>query len=99
VSWGYDSTGQEGPPLNFSVSLTSGAGPSLENPAATVAFLPGVAGYGCTLSGLASNTVYAVAVQAIGASSLLSGQVSTVPINYRVTPLSNVDSLTAVPTA
>ena len=99
VSWGYDSTGQGGPASEFSVSLAAGASPSLANPAATVAFLPGVAGYGCTLSGLASNAPYTVAVQAIGASSLLSGPISTVPIIYQVVPLSNVDSLIAVPTA
>jgi hypothetical protein len=99
VSWGYVSTGQGGPPSEFSVSVTSGPGASIENPAATVAFLPGVAGYGCTLSGLASNTLYTIAVLAIGASSVLSGPVSTIPINYLVNPLSNVDSLIAVPTA
>jgi hypothetical protein len=99
VSWGYDSTGQGGAPSEFRVSLTSGPGPSIENPTATVAFSPGVAGYGCTLSGLAANALYTVAVQAIGASSVLSSPVSMVSIHYRVNPLSNVDSLTAIPRA
>ena len=99
VSWGYDTTGQGGPPSDFRVSLTVGAIPSLEEPAATVAYLPGVAGYGCTLSGLASNTLYIIAVQAIGSSSVLAAAASTVPMNYRVNPLSDVDSLIAIPTA
>jgi len=99
VAWGYDVTGQGGPPVQFNVTLTPGSTPSLANPAMTVAYLPGVAGYGCSLSGLASNTLSTIAVQAVGASSLLSGPVKTVALNYRVNPLSNVDSLVAIPSA
>jgi hypothetical protein len=99
VAWGYDTTGQGGPPAQFHVTLTPGATPSLTSPAATIPYSPGVAGYGCSLSGLANNTLYTVAVQAVGASSGLSGPASTVAINYQVHLLSNVDSLVAVPSA
>ena len=99
VSWGYDTTGQGGAPSRFSVILTTEAGAYLAIPAASVAYLPGVAGYGCTLSGLVSNTPYIVAIRAIGASSLLVGPASTIPMNYRVNPLSHVDSLVAIPMA
>ena len=99
VSWGYDSTGQGGPPSTFNVTLTAGATPSLANPVASIAYLPGVAGYGCTLSGLAGKTLCTIAVQAVGASSVLLGPVATVPITYLVTTLSDVDSLVATPMA
>ena len=93
VSWGYDPTGQGGPPSQFAITLTPGPA----SPAATVDYLPGVAGYGCTLSGLASPNSYTIAVQAIGASSLLASVTSSVAIDYLVNPLSNVDALVAVP--
>ncbi len=113
VSWGYDATGQGGTPALFNVTLTAGttpshanpvasiAGttPSHANPVASIAYLPGVAGYGCTLSGLAGNTSYTIAVQAVGASSVLLGPVATVPITYLGTTLSDVDSLVATPMA
>jgi hypothetical protein len=98
VSWGYDGTGQGGSPVQFIVTLTPGLVASLSDPVATVAYLPGVSGYGSFLSGLASNTVYTIAVQAIGVASDLSGPPRTVAINYQVNPLSNVDSLVAIPT-
>jgi hypothetical protein len=95
VAWGYDTTGQGAPPSLFNVVLT-GVGSSSP---VTVAYLPSVAGYGCTLSGLASNASYTIAVQAVDPSGLLSGPAATVAINYQVNPLSNVDSLVAVPSA
>jgi hypothetical protein len=93
VSWGYDSTGQGGPPTQFAVTLTPGPA----SPAATVAYLPGVAGYGCSLSGLVPTNSYTIAVQAIGAPSLLTSVASSVAFDYLVNPLSNVDALVAVP--
>jgi hypothetical protein len=93
VSWGYDSTGQGGPPSRFDVTMTPGPA----NPVATVAYLPGVAGYECSLSGLVTGNSYTIAVQAIGASNLLASVASSVAIEYLVNPLSNVDSLAAVP--
>jgi hypothetical protein len=97
VSWGYDSTGQGGPPSVFNVSVTTGPTHPLANPATSVAYLPGVAGYGCTLSGLPADVLCTIAVQAVGSSSLLLGPVVTVPITYFSTSLSNVDSLNATP--
>ena len=99
VAWGYDPTGQGGPPSEFNVTLTAGPIASLSSPSATVAYLPGVAGYGCTLSGLSSNSSYTIAVQAVGASSRPNGLAKTVAINYQVSPLLNVDSLVALPSA
>jgi hypothetical protein len=99
VAWGYDSAGQGGAPAQFNVTLTPGSTPSLASPVATILFSPGVSGYGCSLSGLASNTLYTVAVQAEGSSSRLSGIARTVEINYQVHPLSNVDTLVAIPSA
>jgi hypothetical protein len=92
VTWGYDTTAQGGSPSQFAVTLT----PSLGTPTATIAYQPGVAGYGCTLSGLASNTQYTIAVQAIGSNNL-PGPVGMVAIYYQVSPLSNVDALVALP--
>ena len=99
VAWGYDSTGQGGAPAQFVVALATGATSSPASLAATVDYLPGVAGYNCSLSGLASNTSYIVAVQAVGASSELLSPAVTVAINYQASPLSNVDSLVAIPSA
>ncbi len=96
VTWGYDATAQGTAPAQFALTLTTGATPSLGTPLVIVDYLPGVSGYGCTLSGLASNTLYTIAVQAVG-SNHLSGPVGTVALNYRVSPLSNVDSLVALP--
>jgi hypothetical protein len=99
VSWGYDATGQGGAPVQFHVFLSTGATASLASPVATVAYLPGVSGYSCSLTGLAGNTLSTIAVQAVGASSDLVGGVKTVAITYQVNPLSNVDSLVAIPSA
>jgi hypothetical protein len=99
VAWGYNTTGQGAPPSLFNVFRT-GVGPSSPaSPPATVSYLPNVAGYGCTLSGLASNTSYSIVVQAVDPSGLISGPAATVAINYQVNPLSNVDSLVAIPSA
>ena len=107
VSWGYVPTGQGGAPSLFNVTLTTGTTPSTTNgttPSTTnlvvsIAYLTGVAGYGCSLSGLAGNTPCTIAVQAVGASSVLLGPVATVPITYLATTLSDVDSLVATPMA
>jgi hypothetical protein len=93
VSWGYDATGQGGPPTRFDVTRTTG--PS--SPVASVAYLPGVAGYGCSLSGLVPTNAYAIAVQSIGATSLLASVAGIVTIDYLVNPLDVVDALVAVP--
>ncbi len=95
VSWGYDATGQGGPPSQFNVSLTPGPTASLTNLAASVAYFPGVAGYGCTLSGLPADVLCTIAVQPVGSTSLLLGPVATVPITYFSISLRNVDSLIA----
>jgi hypothetical protein len=96
VTWGYDATGQGGTPSEFAVTVTAGATPSLGTPTATIAYQTGVAGYGCTLTGLANNSLYTIAVQAIGSNNL-SGPVGTVELDYRVSPLSGVDSLVSLP--
>jgi hypothetical protein len=93
VSWGYDSTGQGGPPSQFAVTLIPGPA----SPVATVDYLPGVPDYGCSLSGLVPGNSYTIAVQTIGASSLLASVASSVALDYLVNPLSNVDSLVAFP--
>ncbi len=99
VSWGYDATGQGGPPARFNVYLTPGPTATLAGPAATVAYLPGVSGYGCSLSGLPANTPLTIAVQAVGASASLAGVAATVAAEGRVAPLGDVDSLAAVASA
>ena len=99
VAWGYVSTGQGGPPSQFVVTLTPEGASIPASPASTVAYMPGVAGYGCTLSGLASNTSYTIAVQAQGASSGLLSLASTIVINCQVSPLSDVNALAAIPSA
>lgn len=99
VSWGYDSKGQGGPPSLFNVTVTTGSTPSLANPTASIAYQPGVPGYGCSLSGLVANTPCTIAVQAVGASGELVGPIATVPITYLATPLSDVDFLVVTPMA
>jgi hypothetical protein len=99
VAWGYDTTGQGGPPVQFNLLLFEEGTSMLAMPTATVAYLPGVAGYGCTLSGLASNSLYRIVVQPVGNSDVLAGPTSTVAINYQVNPLQDVDSLVAIPSA
>ncbi len=97
VTWGYDPAGQGGPPSTFDVGLTAGTTPSSGSPAATVVYQPSVSGYGCTLSGLASNTEYTIAVQAIGVTNLLAGPLVAIGLDYRVALLGNVDSLVGLP--
>lgn len=99
VVWGYDPRGQGGPPAQFNVSMAVGTTASFSTTAATVTYLTGVTGYGCTLSGLSSNTSYVIAVQAVGIAGRLPGPVKTVGIKYQVSPLQYVDSLVAVPSA
>jgi hypothetical protein len=99
VSWGYDSSGQGGPPSLFNVTLSTGSTASLANPIVSIAYLPGVLGYGCSLSGLVGTTLYTIAVQSVGASSELLGPIATVPITYLATSLSDVDSLVVTPMA
>ena len=94
VSWSYDEAGQGGPPSLFAITLTPGPA----GPVATVAYLPGVAGYGCSLSGLSSPGTYTIGVRALGSSSLLAGVVATVAVDYRPSPLGAVGSLAASPT-
>ena len=55
VSWSYSSAGQGGLPSGFFVYLTPGAVANYANPAATVPFVPGRAGYTCNLTGLADQ--------------------------------------------
>jgi len=99
VSWGYNSSGHGAPPSQFNVYLTPGPTPSLVTPAATVAYLPGVSGYGCTVSGLASNALTSISVRAVGPSGALAGPAATVAVDGRISPLADVDSLAAVATA
>ena len=93
LAWGYDSTGQGGAPSRFDVTMNPGP----TGPVASVAYLAGVSGYECTVSGLAPNISYAISVRAVGASSVLTSVASTVLIDYLVSALNGVDSLAAVP--
>lgn len=99
VSWGYDAKGQGGPPSLFNVTLAVVPTPSPSNPVASIVYLPGVAGYGCSLAGLPANIPCTIAVQAVGTSGVLLGPVATVPITVFATPLSGVDSLVVTPMA
>jgi len=92
AAWGYDASGQGGPPSRFALTLTPGPA----SPVTMVDYLPGVAGYGCNLPGLADGTSYTIEVRAIGESSLLASVAATVAIDYRSTPLGDVDTLHAV---
>ena len=99
VSWGYDPTGQGGPPVSFQLTLSSNPSTPIANPTATVAYLPGVSGYGCSFSGLPDNTPCTISVWAIGLTSLLIGPVASVSVTSYSTVLSGVDSLVAMPKA
>src|SRR5205823_5244328 len=56
LAWGYDSTGQGGPPSRFDVTMNPGP----PGPVATVDYLVGVSGYECSVSGLIPDTSYAI---------------------------------------
>ncbi len=99
VSWGYDRTGQGGPPARFDVTLKPDSGSAPPGPSATVAYLPGVAGYGCSLSNLAGGVSYAIAVRAVGASALLVSAPATVTLEYPASSLARVEALAATPSA
>jgi hypothetical protein len=99
VSWGYAATAQGGSPSGFTVKLTEVTSPLLAIATSTVAYQAGVSGYGCTLTGLSSNTQYSIAVTAIGASNNLPGPSVAVGLDYRVAALSSVDCLVAIPMA
>ena len=99
VSWGYNPTAQGGAPATFEVDLTIGAHPSTGSPAASIAYSPGVMGYGCTLSGLAAGVPSTVSVRALGPSSLLVSPTATISVMDLATLLSDVDALLATPTA
>lgn len=99
VSWGYDPTGQGGAPSEFDLSLAVGPVALPPGLAASVPYLPGVSGYGCTISGLPGDTPCTIAVRAIGASATLLGPVATTSLTYLSTVLTGVDSLEATPTA
>ena len=99
VSWGYDPSGQGGPPVRFRVDLTPVGSTPTTDPAATIDYLPGVSGYGCSLGGLAGNTPSTIGVRAVGASNLLVGEARTVAITYPAPSLADVDMLVAVPSA
>ena len=66
VSWGYNPAGQGGPPSQFQVDLAAGPTPTFASPAAIVAYLPGVSGYGCSASGLAVASLTTIAVRPSG---------------------------------
>ena len=99
VTWGYSTTGQGASPSGFNVNLTAASLPSPVNPAATVAFLPNVYGYACSLSNVPEGVPCSIAVQAVGGSGGPSGPVATFSFTYVATPLSGVDSLVAAPIA
>ena len=95
VRWGYDPSGQGGPPSSFLVTLTPGPA----GPAASVAYRPGAAGYGCGLSGLVAGVRLAIIVRAVDASGTIQGLAASVAMAYPATNLGGVDALVAVPTA
>jgi len=98
VAWSYDATGQGGPPSRFDLYIApEGAGPPA-SPSASVGYLPGQAGYRCTLSGPPGAATASVAVQAVGPSPWLLGPTATVAARCSIVALSNVDALTARPT-
>jgi hypothetical protein len=99
VAWGYVPIGREAIPIRFAVYLTPGSSPDLSTPAAVVPYAAGTVGYECSLSGLADQTSYIVAVRAIGPSPLLAGEVESVPVFHEVAPLQGVDALIGISSA
>ena len=95
VAWGYDPTGQGGPPTSFLVAIGVASATGSGFGSATLDYLPGVAGYGCSLAGLPANTPCLVTVRAVGSSSLLAGPIATALVIDPATPLGAVDSLVA----
>jgi hypothetical protein len=98
ATWAYNPGGQGSAPTGFYVYLSAGNQANYANPAATVAYVPGRAGYSCALSGLADATLYTVAVRAYNATAIEPNTTVIATVIGDSTPPENVDSLTAVPT-
>lgn len=99
VAWGYVATERAATPVRFAVFLTQGATSDLSNPAANIPYAAGTIGYECTLSGLADQAYYTVAVLAIGPSPHLVGEPEEVPVFHAVARLQCVESLVGTATA
>ena len=103
LSWSYDPAGQGGPPARFNVT-SSFAGIEaipglLDFPTRQVAFVPGLAGYGCRLDGLTTGTAWTFEVQAIGDSDAITGPIASASLNKQSGALAAVDGLVAIPSA
>lgn len=98
VTWSYAASGQGGPPARFDVYQGASGLPQPPAPAASVGYLPGQAGYSCSLSGLPAGPTATITVEAVGPAPWLIGPAAAVTVRSLIVPLSDVDALTASPT-
>ena len=103
VSWSYDPSGQGGSPTRFDVT-SSVAGMSaipglFSFPTRQVAFVPGLAGYGCRLDGLTTASAWNIEVHAVGASDAINGPTASASLSKQSGALAAVDGLVAIPSA
>ena len=98
VSWGYASAGQGGAPTQFNVSASpeaSGLAPITQS----VAYVPGISGYGCQLPGLATASDWTIQVGAVGVSNAIVGPLASVSLPAQSGALAPVDGLAATASA
>ena len=100
VAWGYVAAAGTTPPVGFDVHVTPGSTPDLAaDPAATVPYATGTIGYECTLSGLADNASYVVAVRAIGPTPSTVGDPGVIGFFLAAARLQDVESLAGTSSA
>ena len=103
VSWGYTSSGQGGAPVRFDVSaspVATSANTGVVPPSTqSVFFLPGTAGYGCRLDGLATALDWTIGVRAVGASEAMTSPLASANLGRQSGALAPVDGLMATASA
>jgi len=98
VSWGSPSAGQGGAPTQFNVSASpaaSGLAPIKQS----VAYVPGITGYGCQLPGLATASNWMIQVGAVGASNAIVSPLASVSLPAQSGALAPVDGLVTTASA
>ena len=101
VSWGYTPTAQRGAPTRFDVFAAPVSSPpaGTASPAQSVAYVAGLAGYGCRLEGLATTSDWTIGVRAVGSSDAVVSALTSVLLGKRSGVLAPVDGLVATASA
>jgi len=101
VSWGYTPAGQGATPTRFDVFASTGPTPpgGATPPAASVAYTPGVLGYGCRLRGLTTGTDWTIGVRAVGSTDAMVSSLTSIELAKQSGALGPVEGLVATASA